>query len=447
MNEPVIMTKKVYVQKDFGEHTRQWLMASLGIASDERLLCAVWLHPLLRHGFVITDKALRWRLTSDADGLRTAGTLHKAPAPAADFSITAAVTGGTATSTAKTASEELSRLEITADGRRYAFFIRGLTEAKGQTLCDILKFGYQQGVVPQADMGDLVQTVPLPAVRNAFDAVLVFAATLPQKLRRKPAAAASAQEQSASGTTSDAHAAKNADASANDASAANDGATATSAAAAEQRTDAGAQPQTATAAQPAPRQQKSAKERVVGALLSLVDVCASLLFVASVVIAIKPELLPLADADAASRTYAVIKYVGKHCMSIEVAEKVSPALEAWRTLFVGIGLILYGLLKLVVIFATKGGGRKIVSLLLVAMMFLACALIAKSFLIFIAFCLLLYLAFEYSCGLSTARVCRRLLVLAIGSAVCYLAVHLLQHPQVFAELAKIDFRLPVRRWF
>lgn len=405
MEAPLIATKNLYLQKTFATNSAQWIKSLLGAAADETLLCAVWISPILRYGFVISDKAVRWRLPADEKPVT--GFVLKQLSPQAEFRI----------------HEEGSmlRLEIASADTTFSFFFSALAIEKGTTLCDILRYGFAQGTVPQTDLGVLVKNMPFVAVRNVFDGVLNKLVALSEKLKHKPKQ--KAESAKAAADTNEETAKPVSD-----------------------------EPPANAAESYKKRRRKALKEKAAFVVLSFIDVLASLLFIAAVVIAIKPELLPFANykfcedsifAEAFSWKGEYFKLIAIYRPGVNEA-----ALLVWRNLLITAALVLFSLFKLFVALHSKNSGRKIVSVLMIAMSILACSLVADKFLIFIAFCLLIYISFEYSCGLRTKIVFTKLLTVVELAVIGYIVAHIVLDAECRLHLSEaiIRFALPVGRW-
>lgn len=379
MSAPLIKTKNLYLQKEFSEQTEQWVRTLYAVAEDEDLVCAVWTSPIFRQGFLITNEAVRWSVAG-MDGEKVHGSLLKDVAPAADFTITPA--------------GEFSRLEMTANGNTYTFFVKGLSQEKGTTLCDILKYGYTQGEVPQTDLSALIKPMPLPAVRNFFDGDLNLFSSWADKILgiTKP------QKENPQTSAAEAHATDSTQAEEKSAQAEQPKSSAASGTAEQQPQS---EPTAAEKPQAAPQdsQQKEASRgfSARSVLLSVLDVCASLIFIAAVVIAIKPELVP----------------------SLRAAEKNLQIEQAWILIAFYVGL------KIVVALFSKGVGKKIISTLLVICTIFTFFLVTEKFLLFSILCLLLYFIFEYSCGLQTKTIIAKLIVIALLGYIGYVTAHIL----------------------
>jgi len=192
---------------------------------------------------------------------------------------------------------------------------------------------------------------------------------------------------------------------------------------------------------------KEPKQIGLTIVLSLLDIMASLVFIAAIVIAIKPSLLEgkLTAPDASYST--VVKKVGNIILKIEATR--IPATTAAQMFFVGLGLIIFGVLKAFVLLVAKSGTKKIVSALTLVMTYFACFMISDKFLLFTIFILLLYFTFDYSCGFSTPVVLVKLGIVIISAIIIYVAVHFAIKPNLREAVKDIyeALRLPILRWW
>ena len=181
--------------------------------------------------------------------------------------------------------------------------------------------------------------------------------------------------------------------------------------------------------------------------LSLLDIIASLVFIATIVIAIKPGILA-GKLNVPSASYHVVfEKIGKTLMKIETTTVSRPS--AGQAFFVGLGLIIFGILKIVVLLSAKNGTKKIVSALTLAMTYSACFMISDKFLLFAIFILLLYFTFSYSCGFSSLVVFTKFGVVIVATIAIYVAVHFALDPVLAREASDVmnKLSLPIKRWW
>ena len=398
MSDMLISTKNLYLQRSFTEETAARLKRLYGLAQEEQLLCAVWTGAVVRRGFVLSDKALRWRLLA-CDGTPCSGAVVKQECATVTFTLSAAVATEGAANT-----EAVSRLELRADDKSYVFFLKGLAEEKRATLCDILSFGYQQGVVPQADLSQLVKEPPLTALRSAIDGVCNDVSACIAKLQAKRK-----QRYSAQGAT----ASTNADSSAQGFATQAEGSKAEQATAQEE------EPRHAEAATAAPTSAASAHVKkqspFLGGLVYVLDVIASMTFVLLCTFKLKgSELL-----------------ANKSLLSL------------WFS---------YGILRFSVAVLTKNGLRNILSLLLAAVLASCNLWILGSLphLMFFTFVLLVYLSLQYSYELPTKAVITKLCVVIVLGFFLYCYLHyeaLAAFRKAVAELcAMLSLPQPLLSW-
>ena len=183
--------------------------------------------------------------------------------------------------------------------------------------------------------------------------------------------------------------------------------------------------------------------------LAILDIIASLVFVAAIVIAIKPSLLTDAPFDQLYKYTSFAEKIGDTLIKVEaIQDKIPINTKILQACATGLGLIIFGLLKIVVLLAAKSGSKKIVSALTLAMTYLACFMMSDKFLLFSIFILLLYFTFSYSCGFSTPAVLVKFGVVVVSTIVIYVAVHFAIDPSLPEAAQKIftALRLPILRW-
>ncbi len=209
-----------------------------------------------------------------------------------------------------------------------------------------------------------------------------------------------------------------------------------------------ASPDTATtanaAAAPSP-QKKSPLGLTIA--LSLLDIIASLVFIAAIAIAIKPGLLAGKLNAPAASYHVIFEKIGNTLMKIETTTISQPS--AAQMFFVGLGLVIFGVLKIAVILAAKSGTKKTVSALTLAMIYFACFMVSDKFLLFTIFILLLYFTFSYSCGFSTPVVLTKFGVVIVAAIAIYIAVHFAIKPDLLKKAKEIllALSLPIQRWW
>ena len=420
MPSPLITIKNLYLQKDFPEETKKWLRALYGTPADEEFLCAVWTNPILRKGFLLTDKALRWYVT--ADGKKLHGSLLKDVSQNTNFTITKA--------------DELLRLEITADKQTYTFFITALTEEKGTNLCDVLKFGYGQNEIPQTDLNMLIKSMSFLNFRNLCDGALNKIALYTDKignitkrlakkilgLMKTSTRKCTTQAETEAGHTENTNEPKITDTIESE------------------RTS-------ATKTNITVQKGTSFGERILFILLNTLDICASLVFLAAIIIILKPELLQrFVDTDSILKTLSenqnsIFWKIGDFTKALK--ESYDSQLGNLQHGFVGISLIVYATFKLIVLIGLKTNKQKIVSTLLVGISLFAVFLVVDRFALFIPFCLLAYLAFEYSCGIQTKSILIKLLIIFILTCSGYITSGILADPKALESYHVILEKLAV----
>lgn len=411
--QKLIKMKNIYLQRKFPSSTEKQIVSFFGLSGDENLLCGIWTSPLFRNGFVITDAALYWFFNTD-DGIKT-GEIKKKSASNIQFEISPHISSeNSGTSLANSVAEECSKLEIHSGERTETFYITGLTELKGKTLCDILKFGFTQNSLPQIDLGELVKEMPLVPLRNFSDKILNVGDAIEEKFSelkdyiakgfyeithikfvriRNTEKAKQKSEQKANSTKTDSK---------------NDFVFEEEADSKTQKTNQDFEKSSKTSESntdfqesvndedSSTSEEKQTPVKKHGAAfsfsLNFLDVCASLFFIAGIVALCKPALI---NSFFPQEHFSVI------------------------------AIAIYTLLKSIVAFYSKRVYRKILPIIIIVVSILAYIMFKYSFSmkqdenlsIIIAasliFALLSYFAFEYSCGYRSRTLFKKIIVIVI----------------------------------
>lgn len=180
---------------------------------------------------------------------------------------------------------------------------------------------------------------------------------------------------------------------------------------------------------------------------SLLDIMASLIFIAAIVIAIKPGILSGKLNAPAANYHVIFEKIGNTLMKIETTSVSRPS--AAQAFFVGLCLVIYGLLKAAVLLFVKNGTRKTVSVLTLIMTYFACFMMSDKFLLFAIFILLLYACFEYSCEFPTALIFSKLAFVIITAIIIYISVHLALDSDLAKKVSDVleKLSLPIKRWW
>lgn len=414
--QKLIKMKNIYLQRKFPSSTEKQIVSFFGLSGDENLLCGIWTSPLFRNGFVITDAALYWFFNTD-DGIKT-GEIKKESASNIQFEISPHISSeNSGTSLANSVAEECSKLEIHSGERTETFYITGLTELKGKTLCDILKFGFTQNSLPQIDLGELVKEMPLVPLRNFSDKILNVGDAIEEKLSelkdyiakgfyeithikfvriRNTEKAKQKSEQKANSTKTDSE---------------NDFVFEEEADSKTQKTNQDFEKSSKTSESntdfqesvndedSSTSEEKQTTVKKHGAafsfLLNFLDVCASLFFISGIIMILKPEL---------------------------ITEHGFPEKQIQQ--FATIAIAIYTLLKSIVAFYSKRVYKKVLPIILIVVSILAYFLLSSilslkenSYQFFAAIssilCLLSYFAFEYSCGYRSRTLFKKIIATLI----------------------------------
>lgn len=420
--QKLIKMKNIYLQRKFPSSTEKQIVSFFGLSGDENLLCGIWTSPLFRNGFVITDAALYWFFNTD-DGIKT-GKIKKESASNIQFEISPHISSeNSGTSLANSVAEECSKLEIRSDNRNETFYITGLTEQKGKTFCDILKFGFTQNSLPQIDLGELVKDMPFVPLRNFSDKILNVGDAIEEKFSelkdylakgfyeithikfvriRNTEKAEQKSEQKANSTKTDSENDFVSEAKTKETKQDFEKTSKTF----ESNTDFQKSKNDADSSTSEEKQSPAKKHGAAFSfLLNFLDVCASLFFIAGIVVILKPELLP----------------------------KFLPPEQ-----FPAIAIATYTLLKSIVAFYSKRVYRKILPIILIVVSILAYILLSsslnqKSYQLFAAIssilCLLSYFAFEYSCGYRSRTLFKKVIATVILGFIIYVSAQYAIYPR------------------
>lgn len=194
----------------------------------------------------------------------------------------------------------------------------------------------------------------------------------------------------------------------------------------------------------------SFKQITLTTFLSILDIVASLVFMVAVVVAIKPSLLTDEISKPLYNYSSFVGKIGDALVKIKITESSLPKnVEAAQHYLVGICLVVFGVLKICVLLAAQSGTKKVISVLTLAMTYLAWFLTGDKFLLFLIFVLLLHIIFEYSCGFSSALIFIKLGFVVLASIVVYVVLHFAFSEKLAAMAAEIfeALKLPDLPWW
>lgn len=186
------------------------------------------------------------------------------------------------------------------------------------------------------------------------------------------------------------------------------------------------------------------------AFLSILDIVASLVFITAIVIAIKPSLLVDNISEKLYGCSYFVERIGETLIKIRIVENYVPKnIAATQHCLIGICLIVFGVLKIYILFAARNGTKKIISVLALAMTYLACFLTGDKFLLFLIFILFLHVIFEYSCGFPSALIFIKLGFIVLLSVFGYVAIHFALDEELVEKATDIfrTLELPKLSWW
>lgn len=194
----------------------------------------------------------------------------------------------------------------------------------------------------------------------------------------------------------------------------------------------------------------SFKQITLTTFLSILDLVASLVFMVAVVVAIKPSLLTDEISKPLYNYSSFVGKIGDALVKIKITESSLPKnVEVAQHYLVGICLVVFGVLKICVLLAAQSGTKKVISVLTLAMTYLAWFLTGDKFLLFLIFVLLLHIIFEYSCGFSSALIFIKLGFVVLASIAVYVVLHFAFSETLAAKAAEIfdALKLPDLPWW
>lgn len=184
--------------------------------------------------------------------------------------------------------------------------------------------------------------------------------------------------------------------------------------------------------------------------LAILDTIASLVFIAAIIIAIKPALIKGSVDPNTYEFSSIMKQIGNVFLRIEFTKyNGNTNLRILQSFTTGIGLIIFTIIKIFILTAARNGTRKAISVLTLAMTLLACFIMSDKFLLFLIFIVLLHIVFEYSCGFPSALVFVKLGIVVAAAIASYIAIHFAFDQELAPALQKIldAIKLPSLRWW
>ena len=430
MDIPVIKASGIYLQQSFSEQSNSYIRKEFSVSEDEALISGIWFNTLAREGLVITDKSILWRGVS----IRRKG----------DEKFSAKVeyyTGNTA------------QIKVTCEDVDHKFFISGLEMEACNKLCFLIgalsnkeNFSLEElspFVKPYSPAISVLHT-PVDAIRNFFSSLNQTIDSVQENLNSKFQQMKQKSEEKKSQK-------KNSDQK-------NESQTEESKSGKEENTQS-SQPKSESRQENKAEEpivttvpKKSLGEKISYLILAILDFIATSIFIAMIIFTLKPNLLSQFAKDGESfvpNEYSQwIETIGDYTFKIEL--KASHKAPALLNMILGIGLIAYSILKIIVLAFSKNGVRKIISFLALAMMIVAAIFLPEiSFGLFLIFAAMIYLIFEFSCGISGKAVFKRFLGVILISLLAYGLLHLFLNETIITAFKMIgnELRLPAIKWF
>ncbi len=425
MSTQLIKSKNICLQRDFSESTRLRLSSFFGFSGDEKLLCAVWFSPHRRDGFIITEKKLYWKIRLGESVKRGEIQTDGRPDIEFDFSTYILPEKSFSSSSEKSMAEECSRLEIKAGELIEDFYISGLTEEKGKILCDLLKYACTQKRVPKNDLNGFIKLIEPNIIQSSLDSIVNTRDKLARNILDKIAETKNAFKKQKE-ETAEAESEQTYDESEESHSEI------------EPNLENPTEENTST----------SGESAIVTNFfkltsLNILDVLASLVFIAAAIVALKPQLMAGFQFDSSYPAWRLFCNFGDKFFSISVEKTYTSSILSMRNLFVGLALPVYFIFKTVVCTFSNTSTKKIIPFLLTVMMLVICYIIREHIFIFLLLSLLTYLCFELSCGSTSRAIKIKLCVTIILALIIYVAVHVCISPELRRAIAGIGYNLSV----
>lgn len=409
MNGKSIAYNGLYFQTEFSDNSEAALRKSFCIERNEKIFFALYLSPVKRSGFIFSDKALHWNFSGGGVIPKTAKGKLKA---SFDQFID---------------EDDRKFCKITLSGKE--LLIRKINDGQAQKLLELIKSTFDNQKIPDSE--ELIDAKPLPLLnaRGGLDAVFLFTDSLSKKF--------SAVMNGDEGANA-AEEAQEGNAEAADNSFAEESGAEEKTEEEEQDEDAVGEFQSAEEPenQEAKKEQGGASEgyKTFGelsllAFLTILEIAASLIFIAAIVIALKPELLKGNPYETIYKYTSFAEKIGTTLIKVKILDMSSnlgndelQKILILKNCLCGAALIVFGLLKILIFLLAKNKGQKIISALTLAMTFLACFMLSDKFLLFLIFILLLHICFGYSCRFPTNLIFTKLAVVMIAATAIYVAV-------------------------
>lgn len=162
--QSLIATTSVFIQTDFSHNAKERVERTFGMAAEERILCAVWLERLALHGFVVTDKALHWKIKAKENDKTVilSGAAKKKQNEQVSLSV-----GKVISDNAR--SPLVTKLAVTIGEKQINFYFSALAENRAAIARDVLLYALKDGIVPQIDFGAEAPTIRPRGLQAAFD--------------------------------------------------------------------------------------------------------------------------------------------------------------------------------------------------------------------------------------------------------------------------------------
>lgn len=388
-------------QNEFSENEKKRIRYIYSNDLDEKILCGIYLNKFFRKGFVLTDKNIYWNIGFNSKN--DFGKIEKHSENPVDFSITDIIPE----EEKDVLDDYISKLTIKNNSQEKNLFFYRLNENKKNILLETLKIGYIQDETLKNNPDVYIRKTS--KIQDVIDMGLNSFSLAKKRFQKKKNSTKLEQEQKKQ------------------------------------------QKKKLKEEKLKLKKEQNSTFTLSDFFAHFFDIIASLVFIAAVIIALKPELLN--DSPLNGTPFVLTETIGNYFLQVKLTS--TPVATEARNLWVTIFLSSFFLLKFVVIFISKNS-KKFVAFLMILLSLLSCWIVADKFLLFILFCLVIYFAFEILCNYSFKIILNKILIIVFFSILFYFLSHIIlmdnSISKLFKDLSKalknlfIQFSLPILWW-
>lgn len=389
---------QIYLQKDFEKNTEIRIKRRYGINQQETIFCGIWIKKFSRQGFVLTNKALYWDFKLDSE--KNYDNVVKETGEQVFFSIY----DGIVENREQFQEDFFSKLEIKTTNETKVIYFNRLNENQKQTLTDLLNFGFNHNELPQRDLSPSMILKQNSKLQNVFDGIRNGIYSCKKNILGKICLIKDSIKKRQTQYKNTKQLKK------------------------ELRLK--TKEEKIKLKEEQLKNQQIRKEKLFSIIFAnFCDVLASLIFIAAIVIALKPELLGNSFYYEPRKITKDVIDIAGHLFNFSITEKISSEILFIRNFWITVFMLGFVVLKFLVI-VTKKSLSKVATLLLLCLTLLSTYLLSENFLIFVLFSLILYICFEILCNFSRTTIITKCILLVIVSCNLYFLAHVLFFPGV-----------------